>query len=58
MDDKILHLALVGGQTMPVYLALQESKASKVVLVYSLSSKVEALGIRQDGACRDGANRI
>ena len=48
MDDKILHLALVGGQTMPVYLALQESKASKVVLVYSLSSKVEALGIRQD----------
>jgi len=48
MDNKTLHIALVGGQTMPVYLALRESRAGKVILIHSSSTKKEAERIVRD----------
>lgn len=41
-NRRIVHIALVGGQTMPVYLALGESRADRIVLLYSSSTKSEA----------------
>lgn len=38
----VVHIALVGGQTMPVYLAIRESRADKFVLVHSSSTKKQA----------------
>ena len=38
----VVHIALVGGQTMPVYVAIKESVADKFVLVHSSSTKAQA----------------
>ena len=45
---KIVHIALVGGQTMPVYLAMRESRADKIVLLHSSSTKGEAEKLEKD----------
>ncbi len=47
-NQKIVHVALVGGQTMPVYLALRESGAGKIILIHSSSTKAEAEKIEKD----------
>ena len=47
-NHKIVHIALVGGQTMPVYLALRESDADKTILIHSSSTKSEAEKIEKD----------
>lgn len=44
----VVHIALVGGQTMPVYLAARESKADKFVLVHSSSTQKTAERLRKD----------
>lgn len=49
MDNgKIVHIALVGGQTMPVYLALRECQANKIILLHSSSTKGEAEKLEKD----------
>lgn len=46
--NKTVHIALVGGQTMPIYMCLRESKAEKVVLIHSSSTKRRAEKIQSD----------
>lgn len=46
--NKIVHIALVGGQTMPIYMCLRESKAEKVILIHSSSTKWRAEKIQSD----------
>ncbi len=48
MDNKIVHIALVGGQPMPVYLGLRETDAGRVILVHSASTKNQADRIKSD----------
>lgn len=40
-----IHIALVGGQPMPVYLGIEESNADLIVLIHSAQSKDKALDI-------------
>ncbi len=48
----VVHIALVGGQTMPVYLAIRESRAESFILLHSSSTKsaadIMAADIKQD----------
>lgn len=44
----IVHIALVGGQTMPVYLAISESDADEFILVHSAKTKNAALTLKTD----------
>ena len=37
-----VHIALVGGQTYPVYLGIAETSPDRVILVHSESSLAEA----------------
>ena len=48
MDNKLVHIALVGGQPMPVYVGLKETEAGKVLLIHSSSTKSQAERIRGD----------
>lgn len=44
----IVHIALVGGQTMPVYLAIRESRADEFILLHSSATKMAADTIAAD----------
>ncbi len=48
MDGNLIHIALVGGQPMPVYVGLKETEAGKVLLIHSSSTKSQAEKIRED----------
>ena len=37
-----IHVALVGGQAMPVYVGIFESNADEVILLHSKESKPQA----------------
>ena len=41
-----VHIALVGGQPMPVYIGIKEIPADKVILIHSVDSKRDAEQIR------------
>lgn len=43
-----VHIALVGGQTMPVYLAIRESRADEFILLHSSATKMAADTIAAD----------
>ena len=45
---KIVHIALVGGQTMPVYLAIENSQAEEVVLIHSSETYDKAKILSED----------
>lgn len=42
-----IHIALVGGQPMPIHVGIEEFKADKLILVHSKESKELAEGIQQ-----------
>lgn len=49
MDEKkVLHIALVGGQPMPLYLAIVDSKAEKFMLIHSSTTAVSARKLSTD----------
>lgn len=48
MDNKKVHITLVGGQTMPVYLGIAEMKPDEVILVHSSSTKSQAKQISEE----------
>ncbi len=43
-----VHIALIGGQTMPVYVGMREIDAEKVVLVHSRQSVEDAERVKKD----------
>ncbi len=48
IDNNLIHIALIGGQTMPIYLALRETEAGKVLLIHSAETKQQAEKVRTD----------
>lgn len=48
MEKEIVHIALIGGQPMPVYLGLRETAAKKVILIHSSETKKQATRIKSD----------
>lgn len=48
MDKKKVHIALVGGQTMPVYLGITEMRPDEVILVHSSGTKSQAKQISEE----------
>lgn len=44
---KKIHIALVGGQTMPIFLGIKESSPDEVLLVHSKKSQSEAKHIKE-----------
>ena len=49
MDNKkVVHIALVGGQTMPVYLTLESTPAKIFYLIHSSSTKFSAEKMKND----------
>ncbi len=48
MEKEIVHIALIGGQPMPVYLGLRETAAKKVILIHSSETKKQAERIKSD----------
>lgn len=49
MDEKkVLHIALVGGQPMPLYLAIEDSRAEKVILIHSSTTAGSARKLSDD----------
>ena len=47
-NQKIVHIALVGGQTMPVYLAIRESIATHYIFIHSSSTIFQAKKLAED----------
>jgi hypothetical protein len=43
-----IHIALVGGQQMPIYFGILQSEAEKVVLIYSQETEKSALSIAEN----------
>ena len=42
-----IHIALVGGQPMPIHVGIEEFKADRLILVHSKESKELAEGIQE-----------
>jgi Holliday junction resolvase-like predicted endonuclease len=52
---KIVHIALVGGQTMPVYLAIRESKATHYIFIHSSTTFSQAKKLAEDTQAEKGS---
>lgn len=48
MDNNIIHITLIGGQSMPVYLAVKKSQAKRFILIHSSSTTKVAEKLEKD----------